>query len=76
MQKFLLDVWNERKDTIIFVTHNVDEAVFLSDNVLVLSERPARVLKTIPVDLSRPRNRTGQETNELRREILELLEEP
>jgi NitT/TauT family transport system ATP-binding protein len=74
MQKFLLDVWSARKDTVVFVTHNVDEAVFLSDKVMVLSERPARILRTIAVDLPRPRNRTGQETNELRREILDLLE--
>lgn len=73
MQNFLLKVWSEKKDTIVFVTHNVDEAVFLGDKILVLSERPARVLRTVDVDLPRPRDRTSSEANAVRREVLNLL---
>ncbi|RJQ67120.1 MAG: ABC transporter ATP-binding protein [Desulfobacteraceae bacterium] len=74
MQNFLLKIWNERKDTILFVTHNVDEAVYLSDRIAVLSPRPTRILRMVEVELQRPRDRTSREANRIRREILELLE--
>ncbi len=73
MQEFLLKIWEERKDTILFVTHNVDEAVYISDRIAVLSPRPASILKIFDVDLKRPRNRTGNEHNRIRSQILELL---
>jgi NitT/TauT family transport system ATP-binding protein len=75
MQEFLLKIWQERRDTVIFVTHNVDEAVFLSDEIVVLSRRPARVLERFSVDHPRPRDRTGPETNALRRQVLSLLDQ-
>jgi NitT/TauT family transport system ATP-binding protein len=75
LQEFLLRIWQKRADTIIFVTHNVDEAVFLSDQIIVLSKRPARIVKTFEVGLPRPRDRTGQECNEIRRDVLKILEE-
>jgi NitT/TauT family transport system ATP-binding protein len=55
------------------VTHNVDEAVYLSDRVAVLAPRPAKILKVFDVNLDRPRDRTSREVNRIRREILELL---
>jgi len=73
MQDFLMDVWIRRKDTILFVTHNVDEAVYLSERIFVLSERPTRVLRRFDLDAPRPRDRTGEESNRVRREILNLL---
>ncbi|MGB9627566.1 MAG: ABC transporter ATP-binding protein [Thermodesulfobacteriota bacterium] len=75
MQEFLLRIWQERGDTIIFVTHNVDEAVFLSDEILVLSRRPGRIIKRVEVDIQRPRDRTSEECNRIRRDILRTLEE-
>ena len=75
LQEFLLRIWEKRKDTIVFVTHNVDEAVFLSDQILVLSKRPARIVKTFEVGLPRLRDRTSWECNEIRREILHVLSE-
>jgi len=75
LQEFLLGVWERRRDTILFVTHNVDEAVFLSDQIIVLSKRPARIVKTFEVGLQRPRDRTGYECNEIRREVLKVLSE-
>jgi NitT/TauT family transport system ATP-binding protein len=75
LQEFLLRVWEMRKDIILFVTHNVDEAVFLSDQILILSKRPARIIKIFEIGLPKPRDRTSQECNQIRRDILQLLSE-
>ncbi len=75
MQEFLLKIWQDRKDTILFVTHNVDEAVFLSDAIIVLSRRPARILRKFDISLPRPRDRTSRECNIVRKEILKVLKE-
>ena len=76
MQAFLLNVWMKRRDTILFVTHNVDEAVQLSDRIVVLSKRPAGILKIFTNSIPHPRDRTSRKSNLLRREILSLLESP
>ncbi|SEQ78854.1 ABC transporter ATP-binding protein [Piscibacillus halophilus] len=55
MQKWLLDMWEQTKRSILFVTHNIEEAVFLSDRVIILSPRPASVLKEFQVPFERPR---------------------
>jgi NitT/TauT family transport system ATP-binding protein len=74
LQAFLLSLWETQKVTIIFVTHNVDEAVFLSDDILVLSSRPARIVDRFPVDCPRPRDRTSADCNAIRKKVLETLE--
>jgi len=73
MQEELLNVWEKERKTIVFVTHNVEEAVFLADVVLVLSHRPGRLVETIPVNLPRPRDRVSPELHRLRGHILDLL---
>ena len=56
MQKWLLNIWGEHRKTIIFVTHNIEEALFLSDRIIVLSNRPASVKADVEVPFERPRN--------------------
>jgi NitT/TauT family transport system ATP-binding protein len=73
LQKELLDIQETTKKTIIFITHSVDEAVYLSDRIIVLSPRPGRVCRIFPVDLPRPRDRTGVEFAQVRREVLDLI---
>lgn len=74
LQDELLKIWEQKNVTFLFVTHSVDEAVFLSDRIVVMTSRPGRVKEIIKVDLPRPRNRTSPEANRLRDKILKLLE--
>ncbi|MDV0445101.1 Bicarbonate transport ATP-binding protein CmpD [Methanimicrococcus sp. At1] len=74
LQNELLRIWEEEKKTIIFVTHSVDEAVFLSDRIVILSKRPGRIKKTIDITIPRPRDRTRPEENAIRNEVLRLLD--
>ncbi|HEV8641995.1 MAG TPA: ABC transporter ATP-binding protein [Methylomirabilota bacterium] len=55
MQEELLAIWERTRKTIIYVTHNIQEAVYMADRVIVLSRRPGRVLAEVPVELKRPR---------------------
>jgi NitT/TauT family transport system ATP-binding protein len=72
---FLTSIWQKTGKTIIFVTHNIDEAVYLSERIIFLSQRPAKVERDIEIDIPYPRNRTGRREQEKRGEILKLMEE-
>jgi NitT/TauT family transport system ATP-binding protein len=56
LQEQLLDVWQKMGKTIVFITHSIDEAVFLADRVIVMGARPGRIVETVDVDLPRPRH--------------------
>ncbi|WP_292370809.1 ABC transporter ATP-binding protein [Methanoregula sp. UBA64] len=73
LQTELLGIWEKTKKTIIFITHSVDEAVYLSDRIIVLSPRPGKVCRTVSIELPRPRDRTNPEFAELRRDILDQI---
>jgi len=62
----LLRIWQQRRKTVIFVTHDIDEAVFLADRVVVMSKRPSRVIEEVRIDLPRPRALDLENTAEFR----------
>src|SRR5215217_2956314 len=64
MQEWLMQLWSDFKKTVVFVTHDVEEAIYLSDEIHVMGTRPGRVLETIPVSIPRPRARTTALTPE------------
>lgn len=74
MQRWLLDIWRELSLTILFVTHDIEEALILADKVYVLSERPGRILEEVKVNLSRPRRTTDSEFVELKSNLRALLQ--
>jgi NitT/TauT family transport system ATP-binding protein len=74
LQKELLRIWQKTQKTIIFVTHNVDEAVFLADRVMVLTKRPAAIKSEFIVEVKRERDRTSSDFVSRRKEILMELE--
>ncbi|NLM74031.1 MAG: ABC transporter ATP-binding protein [Clostridiaceae bacterium] len=76
MQDWLIRVWEKHKKTVLFVTHDIDEAVYLSDRVLVMSTRPGTIIGDIPVTFGRPRVREmllGTEFNGYKKRLLEML---
>ncbi len=76
MQQWLLDVWADHGRTILFITHDVDEAIFLSDRVHVMSARPGHIRASFEIELDRPRGfelLTSDAFTELKKEILNLI---
>jgi NitT/TauT family transport system ATP-binding protein len=67
MQAELLRIWNAAKKTVLFVTHQIDEAVYLSDRVVVMAARPGRVIADIEIDIPRPRPLSVKRTPEFAR---------
>jgi NitT/TauT family transport system ATP-binding protein len=76
LQHELLEIWEKTRKTILFVTHSVDEAVFMADRIVVLTPRPGRICEVIPVQCTRPRDRTGVEFAKVRRHVLDLINQP
>lgn len=73
MQAELLRIWEKEHISVLFVTHSVDEAVYIADRVVVMSARPGTVKEIFDINLPRPRVRTGPEANTLRDLILKSL---
>ena len=75
MQEELVKIWGKLKKTVVFVTHSVIEAVYLSDYIVAMSARPGEVKGVFENNLPRPRNFTGDNFLALRKDVLGLLEE-
>jgi sulfonate transport system ATP-binding protein len=74
MQDVLLDIWRRNQTTMIFVTHDIDEAVFLANRVVILKPRPGQIKSIVPIDLPYPRKKTTASFQELRLRVLKLLD--
>ncbi|NLX49018.1 MAG: ABC transporter ATP-binding protein [Methanospirillum sp.] len=75
MQREILEIWEKTRKTVLFVTHSVDEAVFLADRIVVLTARPGRIREVATFSEPRPRNRTSDGCAALRRYVLGLIDE-
>lgn len=69
MQNEILKIWKKEKVTMILITHDIDEAIFLSDRIVIMSNRPGVISKIIPVEQSKPRDRSSMDFMRIRREI-------
>lgn len=74
IQDVLIELWKEQKNTMIMVTHDVDEAIYLSQKVIVMSARPGKIMKTIDIEMGYPRNRSHSQFVEYRNMVLRLLD--
>ena len=69
----LLRLWQSRRTTMLLVTHDIDEAIYMSDRIMIMTPRPGKIERTIPITLDRPRDRSSADFLRLRAEILEFL---
>ncbi|AJA67081.1 sulfonate ABC transporter ATP-binding protein [Bradyrhizobium japonicum] len=79
MQEVLLDIWSKIPTTTVFVTHDIDEALFLADRIVVMSARPGRVIEDVVLPFARPRSHdlvTEPEFVRLKRHVMQLLRRP
>lgn len=73
MQEEILRIWQDRGITMVLVTHDVEEAVFLSDKIAIMTSRPGKILELIDVPVDRPRNRTDPSFIQIRNRILKIF---
>lgn len=73
IQDTFLKIWEEKKKTVLFITHDLMEAITLSDTVVVMSHRPGRIKKIVPIDLPRPRSATSLHFDATFRQFYEVL---
>ncbi len=73
MQQQLVEIWSQTRSSIMFITHSIDEAIYLGDRVAIMSARPGRIRETLNVHLPRPRDLASPEFNTLRGKALKYL---
>lgn len=74
LQEALLEIWEENQTTMMLVTHDIDEAIFLSSKVVVMDAKPGRIKGIVPIDLPYPRTRISKAFQEYRTVILKYLD--
>ena len=74
LQEQLIGVWKRFENTIVFVTHDVDEAVFLADKIVIMDRNPGRIAEIVEVDIERPRKRESEEFIQLQESIVDKLD--
>ena len=74
LQEETLNIWKEKNNTMILVTHDIDEAIYLSNRIFVLSPKPGIVKDIIKIDLKHPRDRSSIDFLELRRKVMLSLQ--
>jgi NitT/TauT family transport system ATP-binding protein len=74
MQQEILKIWNETGKTILFVTHDIGEAVILADEIIVMTGRPASTREIVRVDLARPRSRDNRGVTAIGHQLAGLLD--
>lgn len=74
MQDEILNMWKERKQLVVMVTHDVDEAIYMGTRVLVMESKPGRIRADIPIEMQYPRNRSSSQFVGYRNQILEMLD--
>ena len=70
----ILNIWREQKQTVVMVTHDVEEAIYMGTRVLVMEPRPGRVKADIPIELAEPKQRDSEEFQAYRNRILKMLD--
>ena len=75
LQDELLRIWSEYRKTIVFVTHSIEEAIYLADRILVMTYRPGRIKRDVTVPMPRPRDPASQDFNAIKRELGALVME-
>jgi ABC-type nitrate/sulfonate/bicarbonate transport system ATPase subunit len=73
MQDEVLRLWRARRNTMLLVTHDIDEAIYMSDRIIIMTQRPGKIEQIIRIALERPRDRSSADFLRLRGDILELL---
>jgi NitT/TauT family transport system ATP-binding protein len=74
LQDEVLRIWQEKKTTIIFVTHDIDEAIYLGQKIVIMSPNPGRIDNILPVTIAKPADRAGDEFGQYRRTIFQAFE--
>lgn len=69
MQNEILEIWKKSRKTMVLVTHDIDESIYLSDRILILSSRPGELKEIIPVNMTRPRDRSSSDFVQIRKHI-------
>jgi len=75
LQKYLVEAWLAEPRTVVYVTHDIDEAVYLADRIAIMTPSPGRIGRYVTVDMERPRDRNAARATELRGELTEIMRE-